>query len=141
MAGVLEQILGLATIEQIEAEQATHRAAIAESQKQLDALDQVRKILVVARDGKAPRKTPKTRRVPNESHSEAGSDQREDAESKPLTANQQAVITAIQSRGPMTVGEISHAIKIQYATAYGAIQKLIEARLIVKSGDKLSLKV
>jgi hypothetical protein len=56
--GLIEQILGLATIEQIEAEQATHRASIAESQKQLDALDQVLRILIVARDGKPPRGQP-----------------------------------------------------------------------------------
>ena len=151
MPGLIEQILGLATIEQIEAEQATHRAAIAESQKQLDALDQVLRILIVARDGK-PAKTWSRKRgaskldatpapVAVEPGDEDSEGEGDSEESPSLTANQQAVIGLLKRSGPLTIGEISHGIKVVYSTAHAAAQKLLDQKLIVKSGDKLALKV
>lgn len=149
MAGLIEQILGLATIEQIEAEQVTHRAAIVESQKQLDALDQVLRILIVARDGKPPRKARKPRESTedepvsdddiDEQPAEEDDDSGED-EALDLTVNQRAVLDVIK-RGPITNGDIAHKIKIPYGTVYSAVQKLLDQKLIVKSGDKLALKV
>lgn len=119
----------------------THRAAIAESQKQLDALDQVLRILIVARDGK-PAKTWARKRGASKLDPQPVALDPEDEDSNELpslNANQKAVIGLLKRSGPMTVGEISHGIKIVYTTAYGSVQKLIDLNLLTKSGDKIHL--
>ena len=140
MAGLIEQILGLATIEQIEAEQQAHRAAIAELQKKLDALDQVLSILVIARDGKPPRKT---RKSPGSPRRAEATDSAEATDEVPLVqtlnANQQAIIRLLEQEPPMSMGEIAHAIKVTYSSVYSAVNKLIELGRLVKEKDKITV--
>lgn len=146
MSSVLERINAVASIEQIEAELVTLREAIATTQKQVDSLELFHRVLVTARDGKPP-KTWSRKRGASKTDPAVEAESADDDIDEPhpaeaeqsLTANQQAVIDVIRLRGAMTVGEVSHAIKIPYASAYGSITKLIERRLLMKSGDKIHL--
>lgn len=135
MSGIMERLNGVATIEEIEAEQTKLREQIVTIQNELDALEVYRRVLVTARDGKPQRKPRRPRQQKAEKAAEAILETIPAGQPAAVAPVHQILkddgrrniadrcVNALEQFSGLTVAELSRALKIPYGNVQKALMQ------------------
>lgn len=135
MSEIMQRLNGVATIEEIEAEQGKLRLVMAQTQQEIDALEVFRRVLVIARDGKPERrprgprkgKAEKALAVVRASVEQPGQDssgQVHQIEKDDRRRNgADRCVNALEQFDVLTVAELSRALKEPYGEVQTTLQR------------------
>lgn len=124
MAGIVERVLGAATIDEIDTEIKRLESEIETVRNQIDALGVIRKALVLQRDGKPERK-PRGPGKPKPSGESSAPVK--PSPSTPFVVVQgettaDTVARYLEQHPGSTCGQVSHATRLPYQNVYAALK-------------------